>query len=99
MVISGMKFIERIEAMGVQRKSISRDLGIPEQTISNWKTRDKAPKSEELFKIAKYLNVSMEWLLTGEERHDEIPADLLKFRDLSLLQTKSFLIFIMDRCL
>lgn len=45
--------------------------GIQASTISNWKVRNSIPKALELYKIAKYKNVSIEWLLTGEER--ELP--------------------------
>ena len=48
------------------------------QTISNWKTRNSIPRSDDLYKIAKYLNVSMEWLLTGENPNNELPKDIQK---------------------
>ena len=41
--------------------------GIQASTISNWKVRNSIPKAMELYKIAQYKNVSIEWLLTGEE--------------------------------
>lgn len=65
--ISGKDIVKRM----LERKDLkyfSQDLGIPNQTISNWKTRNAPPKAEELLKIAIYLDVSIEWLLTGQER-------------------------------
>ncbi len=43
-------------------------IGIFPGTISAWKTNNRAPRSDDLYLIADYLNVSMEWLLTGETK-------------------------------
>lgn len=75
--ISGKNIVKRM----LERKDLkyfSQDLGIPNQTISNWKTRDAPPKAEELLAIAQYLNVSIEWLLTVQERAaPKIPPEIL----------------------
>lgn len=48
-------------------------LGIAASTISNWKNRNSVPRSDDLFKIAQYIGVSMEWLLTGQKMYmDEL---------------------------
>jgi len=41
-------------------------LALSEGAIVNYK-RDRLPKAEELLRIARHFNVSMEWLLTGQE--------------------------------
>lgn len=48
-------------------KDIIEATGIPQPNISAWKTRNSFPKADDLYKIAKYLDVSMEYLLTGIE--------------------------------
>lgn len=63
--ISGKNIVERMKKFK-ELKEYSEVLDIPIQTISNWKTRDSAPKSEQIYKIARFLGVSVDWLLTGE---------------------------------
>lgn len=84
MKVSGKEIVKRMS----ERKEIKEyvaDLGIPTQTISNWKTRDAAPKAQELYDIANYLGVSTDWLITGKEADglSEEEADLVrKYRTL-----------------
>lgn len=82
MEIKGKQIVERMESV-MPRKYYADKLGIPEQTISNWCVRNVAPKSKELYAIAVDMGVSMEWLLTGEERKGDFPSELLKFRSLN----------------
>lgn len=42
-------------------------LGFSQSTIATWKSKNIFPRSDDLYKIAQYLNVSMEWLLTGKD--------------------------------
>ena len=58
------EMIERIKTK-VPLKNIE-SLGFSQSTIATWKSRNTFPKADDLYKIADYLNVSMEWLLTGE---------------------------------
>lgn len=77
MGISGREIVERMTAIK-PLKCYVQDLGIPNQTISNWKNRNAPPRANELLKIAMYLDVSIEWLLTGQERTaPELPQDVL----------------------
>ena len=64
--ISGREIVERLSQLG-ELKEYSMFCGIGATTISNWKIRDSVPKATELYKIAKYKNVSIEWLLTGHD--------------------------------
>ena len=77
MKISGRDIVKRMS----ERKPLKcyeQDLGIPNQTISHWKVADIPPKANELLKIAIYLDVSIEWLLTGQERAaPKIPPEIL----------------------
>lgn len=53
-------------------------INISPQVISNWKSRNSIPKADDLYRIAKYLNVTMEWLLTGENPDTTLPKDIQK---------------------
>lgn len=74
MGISGKDIVFRMSQLKPIKCYVS-ELGIPAQTISSWKTKDIPPKAPELLAIANYLNVSIEWLLTGEEK--TIPQNVL----------------------
>jgi transcriptional regulator with XRE-family HTH domain len=53
--------------MHIKQTHVAKSLGIPNGTISRYFTGSSMPKAIELYRIARLLNVSMEWLLTGEE--------------------------------
>lgn len=65
--------VDRIKAI-TSIKELEK-IGISQQVISNWKSRNTFPKSDDLYKIADFLNVSMEFLLTGEEKNNEYSPD------------------------
>lgn len=48
-----------------KQKEISVQTGISESALANYK-KDRVPKSEELFRLSQFFNVSMEYLLTGK---------------------------------
>ena len=67
MDISGKAIVERMCKLG-EIKEYVLYCGIPSSTISNWKTRDNSPKVSDIVKIAEYKKVSLEWLITGQEK-------------------------------
>lgn len=76
MELSSEKIIERIKSL--LSSSELESLGITPQMVSNWKARNNIPKTESLYRIAKYLGVSMEYLLTGEKESGALPDDIQK---------------------
>lgn len=61
--------VDRIDTLLAQRNETRnnlRSIGILQQTISGWSVHDRMPRADDLHKIADYLGVSMEYLLTGE---------------------------------
>lgn len=65
-----MTTYERIEQLrksaNISQGNLEKELGFSNGSISKWKK--SSPKPERLQKIAEYFNVSMEYLLTGEEK-------------------------------
>ena len=45
---------------------------IPQASLGNWKTKNSAPSLDHLSKIAKFMNVSLDWLVNGEDPKTEI---------------------------
>lgn len=67
-------------------------IGISSAVISAWKTRNSIPRSDDLYKIATYIGVSMEWLLTGKGSVLEDTEALYKKKYETLLESISAVI-------
>lgn len=52
---------------GLKNADVAKATGIPKQLFSDWKKRDSTPKAETLLKIADFLDVSVEYLVSGRE--------------------------------
>lgn len=67
-----MTVYERIESLrnsrGISQGKLEKELGFSNGSISKWK--NGTPKPERLQKLAEYFGVTMEYLMTGEEKED-----------------------------
>lgn len=61
-------FEKLCEENGVTPYRVCKETGITTATISNWKAGRYAPKQDKLQKIAEFFGVSIEYLMTGEEK-------------------------------
>lgn len=70
--IKGKDIVFRIDSIlktrNEKRKAVADAVGISVQPFTSWTKRGSLPSADTIYYIAKYLDVSMEWLLTGEER-------------------------------
>ena len=71
---------------------VSRATGIATSTLTEWKKGRYAPKADKLAKIADYFGVSVDYLMTGEDKEYYIDPEaaamaqkILQNRDLYLL--------------
>ena len=68
-VINGSDFVKRIDETLADMESTRQDLYNATDTsrfsISNWKNKNVLPSIETAIKIANFLKVELEWLLTG----------------------------------
>lgn len=68
-----MTLYDRIETLrkehNISQGKLEKELGFSNGSISKWK--NSTPTPERLQKIAGYFNVSVEYLLTGEEKEDD----------------------------
>jgi len=68
MAVSGRDIVSRI-GEEIDRKGLKRtDFYeiVPSGTLSNWKTKGQEPSVFTLYKVAVFLGVSVDWLLTGK---------------------------------
>lgn len=69
-----MDFVGRIDfkltEKNIKRAAMCQDIGIDTSIITAWKKRGTIPAGDVCLKIADYLGVSVEWLITGKEKED-----------------------------
>ncbi len=56
-----------LDEKGLKHADVARATGISNMTLSDWKRGKSVPKSDKMRKIAEYLNVSVDYLMTGNE--------------------------------
>ena len=56
-----------LDEKGLKNADVARATGISNMTLSDWKRGKSVPKSDKMRKIAEYLNVSVDYLMTGKE--------------------------------
>lgn len=61
-------FSQLLQKFGVTAYKVSKATGISQSSLSDWKLGKITPKTENMKKIADYFGVSLEYLMTGEEK-------------------------------
>ncbi|MBE5867945.1 MAG: helix-turn-helix transcriptional regulator [Lachnospiraceae bacterium] len=56
------------DSKGVKDSDVVRATGITKSTFSDWKSGRSNPKNDKLQKIADYFGVSVDYLMTGEDK-------------------------------
>lgn len=87
-----MTIIERIlDCLEKQNKKMSElctFIGIGTSTMATWKTRNTDPSAKYISRICDFLNVSVDWLLTGEgemyKSNDDVQLKISDEEKLSL---------------
>lgn len=64
-------FSKLLQLKGVTPYKVSKETGVSQSTLSDWKRGLSTPKQDKLQKIADYFNVSLEYLMTGKEKDNE----------------------------
>lgn len=64
-------FEELLKAKGIKTADVTRMTGISSTVFSEWKKGKSKPNADKLIKIAKCLDTTVEYLVTGEK--PEIP--------------------------
>lgn len=64
-------FSELLQKYGVTPYKVSKETGVSQSTLSDWKRGISTPKPDKLQKIADYFGVSLTYLLTGNTTESE----------------------------
>ena len=88
-------FEQLLQKFGVTAYQVSKATGISQSTLSNWKARRNLIRGDKAQKIADYFGVSVDYLMTGEEKegdkyylHDEtaqVAQELFENKELRAL--------------
>lgn len=65
-------FEQLIKEKGVTPYRVYKETGVSQSTLSDWKNGKGTPKADSLMKLAEYLGVSIEYLLTGSEQKEKL---------------------------
>lgn len=79
---SGIEFVtildDYLKRKGLSRKQFCNLTDIPESTIGTWKSRNVMPSVELVAKVARFMNVSLDWLVFGEQFDDADKDNVLE---------------------
>lgn len=69
-------FEQLLQKYGLTAYKVSKETGITQSTLSDWKRGRSTPKTENMKKIADYFGVSVEYLMTGKDEIKEKAPEL-----------------------
>lgn len=73
-------FEHLLQIKGITPYQVYKDTGIPQSTLSDWKTKERTPTAEKLLTIAEYFGVSVDYLM-GKEKPVTDDDELNKYLD------------------
>lgn len=64
-------FDQLLQKNNVTSYKVSKEAGVTQTALSNWKSGKSTPTTKTLQKIADYFNVTIDYLITGNEKENE----------------------------
>lgn len=64
-------FEQLLQKHGITAYKVSKETGITQSTLSDWKRGRSTPKTDNMKKIADYFGVSLDYLTTGKETTEQ----------------------------
>lgn len=61
-------FEQLLQKKGISAYRLSKEAGVTQTALSNWKNGRNTPSAKTLQKIADYFGVTVDYLMTGEEK-------------------------------
>lgn len=69
-------FEQLLQKHGVSPYKVSKDTGVTQTSLSNWKTGKSTPTTKTLQRLADYFGVTLDYLMTGKEEPKEKAPEL-----------------------
>jgi len=79
----GMRIKESRKKLGITQVALAEKIGLTQSNITDYERERVSPSIETLLKLSKVLNVSLDWLASGQEIRSEIINKL----DKDIMQT------------
>ncbi|USE36403.1 LexA family transcriptional regulator [Endozoicomonas sp. SCSIO W0465] len=76
---------ERAKALGITDTRIAAHCGVSRPTVSNWMNGKREPRLEQKMQLAEALQISLNWLETGEEGLPDKHLPTISMDDISAL--------------
>lgn len=77
-------FEKLMQNKGVSPYKVSKDTGVTQSTLSDWKRGRSTPKTDNMKKIADYFGVTVDYLVTGEETDIDKMSEIKSMEELDL---------------
>ncbi|PWJ49312.1 helix-turn-helix domain-containing protein [Faecalicatena contorta] len=61
-------FEQLLQSFGATAYKVAKETGVTQSTLSDWKRGRSTPKADNMKKLADYFGVSVDYLMTGEEK-------------------------------
>ena len=61
------RILSRLKDLGMSQVQLSKETGLSTTAMSSYCTGKRVPETSALYRLAKALQTSMEWILTGED--------------------------------
>ena len=61
------RILELLKKSGITAKKLTDELELSNSAVTDWKKRRAKPSTDAVIKIARYFNVSTDYILTGKE--------------------------------
>lgn len=87
-------FEQLLQSHGVSSYKVSKDTGVTQTSLSNWKAGRSTPTTKTLQRIADYFGVTVDYLMTGKEEPKENPPVGLNHWGISA--TRGGYVWVMD---
>ena len=78
-----------LESRGMRKSDLVNSLQIPDSTVRSWWKKDAIPSADAALKVAKFLGVSVEFLMTGKDASFPPMAEPSKFEKMFSALTAS----------
>ena len=69
-------FEQLLQKHGISPYKVSKDTGVTQTSLSNWKTGKSTPTTKTLQRLADYFGVTLDYLMTGKEEPKEKSPEL-----------------------
>ena len=92
-----MDVIDRLNLLqqqsGMNKKEVAKATGISLNAFTAWNKRNAKPGLKQLVKVAQYFNVSLDWLVFGDNAPDNDLKNVIKIDFTDPLEEKLFINF------